>query len=228
MDRPWPIRNRIGSIFADPRLNRFQSFFLDLEPVTHFHARKTLFCRMSGSSDQESSRKRQCLGKQPAAEPHASPVEPSSADLRAIINRPRFCPVPHTSELANRFEGWCLDGLHFDQFSLDIYPSDDRSVPEDLDVLRTHFAAQLDETKAWMEKHLGDIERYHSRKFGAWKTFACDLQRLNRENLERIALLEKDKAVLIQVLKSQDDLIAELSSSAGRASPGGSPSGSPK
>lgn len=183
---------------------------------------------MSGNSDQESSRKRQRLGKQPVAEPHTPPTEPSSADLHAIINRPRFHPVPHTSELANRFEGWCLDGLHFDQFSLDIYPSDARSVSDDLDTLRTHFAAQLDETKAWMERHLGDTERYYSRKFGEWKTFACDLQRLNRKNLERVALLEQDKAVLIQVLKSQDDLIAELSSSAGKTSPGGSPSSSPK
>lgn len=167
---------------------------------------------VEGPLKKEDSRKRHRTDKSLAPKAGSTsnnPITktPSLEELQAIINRPRYCTKPCPLELASRFKGWCLDGVCFD---LNIDSSDHRSLPREIDIVQSNAIVRIDEAKDWLEMHLDRLSDYTAKQMAGWHNLACDLQRLNKEHLERISLLEEDKTHLIWALKSRDKIIAEL------------------
>lgn len=161
--------------------------------------------------DSDSKRQRRA-GKSPVPEACSATSDsavrtPSLNELRVIINRPQYCVLPCHPELADRFKGYCLDGVFINP---DIHPSDYRVLADDVNSIQLDGLTQLDKVKDWLERHFDMLSNYLAKDLTGWHDLVNNLSGLNREHLKRIALLEEDKALLIRALKSRDKTIVEL------------------
>lgn len=157
-------------------------------------------------------------------------LRPSYPELQAVINRPRYSPGARDVKLAQHLRDWDLQGV---TANVDVSVFDRQIISTDMNVVKLRLLDRMEKAIGQFEKQMDLLRDQTAQKLGDWSSLAENLDKLHREGLERIAILEEDKMKLIQALRARDSIVAtfprgdaELTGSLGkRQAPGDSSSG---